>query len=110
MSVAHGTAQPGSSSGRPRTIAWSDVEARGPDHAARGGQQRHRRLARRRQRAARERRLDDLLRRQREEEHHADVVDGEVQRVREPVVGLVRRGSPRAAPRRCRPRAAASCR
>ena len=47
------------------------------------------RLARRLERAAGQRGLDDLLHRQREEEHHADVVDGEMQRVREALVAGV---------------------
>ena len=79
MSVAHGTAHPGISSGRPCDDRLERHRAPpGPIMPPSGGQQRHGRLARRRERTAGQRRLDDFLGRQREEEHHADVVDGEV--------------------------------
>ena len=63
-----------------------EKDQRRPEHPSHRGGKRHRGASGRMERPSRRRRLGHLLRRKREEEHHPDVVDEELNRVREAVV------------------------
>ena len=78
-----------------RDVRVKDVEQGRDGHPARRGDHRQRGAAPGMQRAARSSGLDHLFRREGEEEDHPDVVDGKLERVREPRVADRERIGPR---------------